>query len=128
MVITANTTIQLKGPMLDGSGDRALNTAIDLAARRLMDDALQEVEQETTVFKAPTGVYKSLLHIVVSPPWFRVVPGRLPYVAWLEGTSRRNQTTRFKGYHLFRNARRRVESYAGQRFESYLRPHLARLR
>ena len=27
------------------------------------------------------------------------------YASWIEGTSSRNRTTKFKGYHMFRNAR-----------------------
>lgn len=127
MVISASHSVQFKGPIMDGSAGRILAAGVENASRRLADDALNEVRRETGVFKHPTGVFKSLLHTVVDVPWYRVVPGRLPYVGWLEGTSRRNQTTRFKGYRLFRNARTRVESYAAERFESYLAPFLQRI-
>ena len=33
---------------------------------------------------------------------------RIVYGPWLEGVSRRNQTTRFKGYHSFRRATQAV--------------------
>ena len=32
------------------------------------------------------------------------------YASWIEGTSARNSTTRFKGYHMFRNARKELEN------------------
>lgn len=40
------------------------------------------------------------------------------YGSWLEGTSSRNQTTRFKGYHLFRRATQEV----GRRLPQILDP------
>ena len=33
---------------------------------------------------------------------------------WLEGTSKRNTSTRFKGYHTFRNAKNRLEDHVTQ--------------
>jgi hypothetical protein len=43
---------------------------------------------------------------------------------WLEGTSKRNQSTGFKGYHTFRRTRLRmrkqVTPFAQQRLEEYL--------
>lgn len=126
-MIRADVDISFKGPLVDGSGGRILAAGVENASRRLTADALDEVRRETGVFRAPRGVYKSLLHIVVDPPWFHVIPGRLPYVRWLEGTSRRNQTTRFKGYGVFRKARRRVEGFAAERFTTYLQPFLQRL-
>ena len=36
---------------------------------------------------------------------------------WLEGTSRRNQTTRFRGYGTWRQARQRTERRSGDIFE-----------
>ena len=126
-MIDASTKIEFKGPLVDGSAGRILAAGVENASRQLARDALTEVQRETSVFKRPRGVWKSLLHIVVDPPSYQVVPGRVCYNRWLEGTSRRNQTTRFKGYHLFRNARTRVEGYAAERFTRYLQPFLHRL-
>jgi len=33
----------------------------------------------------------------------------LVYASWIEGISSRNQRSRFKGYHMFENARRRMD-------------------
>lgn len=44
------------------------------------------------------------------------------YGPWLEGTSSRNQTTRFKGYHAFREA----EAETTTRIDEIVAPHVAR--
>lgn len=126
-MITASTTITVVGPAVDGTAKRILAAGMDEAARKLADDAQSEVEQQTGQFRNPTGRFRSLLHVEVAAPFYRVLPGMLPYVHWLEGTSRRNETTRFKGYHLFARARTRFESYAQARFEQYLQPALRRI-
>ena len=120
-------TVNFKGPIFDGSAQWILTQGIEEARRALADEALDAVRVETGVFKNPTGRFKSLLNIENAGFASRVVPGFLPYVRWLEGTSRRNQTTRFKGYHLFRNARMRIEARALPLFEERLRPAIARL-
>lgn len=43
---------------------------------------------------------------------WRIHDNRVVYGPWLEGVSRRNQTSRFKGYHVFRTVRQRLESEA----------------
>ena len=49
------------------------------------------------------------------------------YGPWLEGVGTRNQTTRFRGYHMFRRARTQLNSTARQRAEKHLRRHLRKL-
>jgi hypothetical protein len=128
MTISVTTTLKMTGPMFDGSAARILAEGITDAGERLMDDAKREVEQGTGQFKNPTGRYRGGIHTEITATRFKVLPGRLPYVAWLEGTSRRNQTTRFKGYGVFRDARLRFATYAHARFAQYLQPTLDRLR
>ena len=48
----------------------------------------------------------------------------LEYAAWIEGIADRNQRSRFKGYHMFENARKRIDGnqpmldkYVGQAIE-----------
>ena len=97
--------VTFRGPLFNGSAAGILRQGVDQAALKVGEEAKEEVEAETKVFRNPTGRYRSLIRIERTAGFVKVVPGRLPYVRWLEGTSRRNQTTRFKGYHVFRNAR-----------------------
>ncbi len=46
---------------------------------------------------------------------------------WLEGTSKRNRSTHFPGYHLFRITRRQLERQATRIAEERLPPYLREL-
>ena len=49
------------------------------------------------------------------------------YGPWLEGTSSRNQSTRFKGYHAFREASQQVTRKAGVLIARVLARHIGRM-
>jgi len=121
------TEVRFSGPLFDGSAEAILRHGVEQARIEFAEEAKRSVELETGVFRNPTGRYKSLIHIVQEGFTSRILPGRLPYVRWLEGTSRRNQTTRFKGYHVFRKAFQQVEARAESFFESALEPVIRRL-
>lgn len=75
------------------------------------------------VLQNPTGNYESHIMIDRSSPDLSVTDSRnVVYGPWLEGTGSRNKTTRFKGYHTFRNARQEVE----RRKTELARPVIAR--
>tara|TARA_R100000306_G_scaffold36014_1_gene36406 strand:+ start:482 stop:895 length:414 start_codon:yes stop_codon:yes gene_type:complete len=44
----------------------------------------------------------------------------LVYSSWVEGISDRNQRSRFKGYHMFENTYRRINSNASKLAEQYI--------
>jgi hypothetical protein len=46
---------------------------------------------------------------------------------WLEGTSRRNQSTAFRGYHTFRRTRLRMRTQVNALAELRMQPYLARM-
>jgi hypothetical protein len=121
------TRAEFRGPLFDGSAEWMLTHGIETARLELAQQAQDAVELEGLQFKNPSGRYMSLLHIKNESFSSRVLPGILPYVRWLEGTSRRNFTTRFKGYRLFRNAFQRVEARAKDLFEFHLRPVIDRI-
>jgi len=121
------TEVIFRGPLFDGNAEWMLTHGVEQARLELAEQVLEALHVETLVFRAPTGRYTSLLHIVNSAFQSRVLPGVLPYVRWLEGTSRRNFTTRFRGYHLFRNAHQRIEARAVDLFEFHLQPVIARI-
>ena len=43
----------------------------------------------------------------------------LVYAAWIEGIGKRNPRSRFKGYHMFENARKRIEGNQSM-FDKYV--------
>lgn len=105
-----SVSIKTTGPLFDGSAKRALIHYADEIGMRLAAFATVLLKQRTIVFKNPTGTYRSKI------TWdrrgdTRVVHDQgIVYGPWLEGISRRNDTTRFKGYHLFRRSVQDVEA------------------
>lgn len=62
--------------------------------------------------KASTGNYRRNVHSVVTDLHGLITDGGVVYGPWLEGTSNRNMTTRFKGYASFRRTAQWIESLA----------------
>ncbi len=60
-------------------------------------------------FKHPTGHFESQMMMTVVSDRQRVISDPVVYGAWLEGTSRRNQSTRFKGYRIWKMTRRKMK-------------------
>ena len=84
------------------------------------------VQQFRYQASAPTGFYSASVAIDRISDG-HIVHSRAIYGAWIEGTSSRNQSTRFKGYHLFRRAAQHVESNIGKIVNPEERRLIARL-
>jgi hypothetical protein len=94
-------------------------------AHRLFEDFEEDLEEEGAEwaldhirgtfhrsFKHPTGYYESHVEIRNTATGQEVWDGGFAgpvYGPWLEGVGSRNNTTRFKGYHAFRNAAAALE-------------------
>lgn len=101
---------RVSGPLFDGTAERELAELVDdieqEGARRLADDVQNELG---VVLRDPSGYYRSkVTYDRVGSDW-RVHDQRVVYGSWLEGTSRRNRTTRFKGYSTFRRMAQRFD-------------------
>ena len=59
--------------------------------------------------RASQGHYVGNIHGRRTGLFGRVDDNKVEYGPWLEGTSSRNQTTRFKGYHLWRRTQQMIE-------------------
>jgi hypothetical protein len=101
-------TIEAKftGPLFDGRFNRMMLhlpnvLAYDVAAQASAD-LHQYMNQD---FRHPTPYYETqvLLHSPHGNVW-QIDDRGIIYGPWLEGTSLRNQATRFKGYHIWRRA------------------------
>lgn len=103
--------VHMYGPMFDGRALGAL-TGFERewryqVAERGKDMVLEELSM---VLQHPTGYYESQVRVEGRANFVDVVTdGGVIYGPWLEGTSRRNQTTRFKGYGTFRKVQERLE-------------------
>lgn len=94
-------------------------------AHRLFEEFEEDLEEEGaewalrhikrtfhTHFQQPTGYYEANVRIHNTTSGQEVWDGGYAgpvYGPWLEGVGSRNNTTRFKGYHAFRNAAAALE-------------------
>jgi hypothetical protein len=86
-------------------------------ARQIMDAS----------FRRPTPYYE--VQVTVEPRGEEMVvhDRGIVYGPWLEGVSRRNQVSRFKGYHSFRRATQALRPRAVQLARHALPPFLRRM-
>lgn len=122
--------VEVSGPLFDGRAKTVINAFMDEAKERVAQIGVDEVHARLgRVLRHPTGVYQSRV--------VRERAGRfndqvihdqgIVYGPWLEGVSRRNQRTRFKGYATFRRVRLRLRKTATPEVEKILQRYLARL-
>lgn len=113
-MLRIRTRTTYHGPLLDETTARRIfrQYADDLEEDGA-DFALDHIQDSFhRNFKHPTGYYESNVRIKNSSTGREVWDGGWAgpvYGPWLEGVGSRNNTTRFKGYHSFRNAARALE-------------------
>lgn len=97
--------MDVSGPLFDGRSEAAVDRFLETAKYDVGAQALAEVATNLDrSIRQPTPYYETQ----ITADWQgsdRVVHDRgIVYGPWLEGTSSRNRTTRFKGYASFRRA------------------------
>ena len=110
--------VKASGPLFDGTASvlvqRYTREGGEAVARWGEQEVQRVLEQ---VLRNPTGYYQSQVRVNrVSNDSFAITDGGVVYGPWLEGTSRRNAETRFKGYGTFRRVAKRVEQRADRTF------------
>lgn len=92
--------------------------ATNAQARRMIIAINDAVAQEgvnrvkarlNVVLQNPTGFYESNIQVERREVYRGVSDGGVIYGPWLEGTSSRNKTTRFKGYKTFRTVKQELD-------------------
>jgi hypothetical protein len=119
------------GPLFDGQAAAAVtdwlaSTRKDLAqqgADMLRAYPMNKTGRARGGFRAHINVVQRGLSEVIPDP---KVPG-VTWGPWLEGTSKRNSTTRFKGYHVFRKTTARLKRRARQVAEGKLDIYIGRM-
>ncbi len=116
----------VEGPLFDGRAQAAIDrfetTVVDTLASQGEDEVRANLDAS---LRNPTGVYRSHVSSEVSADQAVVHDSGVIYGPWLEGLSRRNQTSRFRGYASFRRATQRLSAEAN-RIVDRLLPELIR--
>ena len=99
-------SVQFKGPFFEAA---ARNRVLRDLERDIRDDVARESVNLVqllldAVLRHPTGYYRSRIRSDNTTTGALVSDSNVIYGPWLEGVSRRNQETRFKGYFTFRRA------------------------
>lgn len=98
-----NVAVSAKGTIFDSAKSKAVAQRFVIALNDMLaQEGVRRVKfQLGRVLKNPTGYYESRI-IVERRKVFRGITDQgVAYGTWLEGTSARNRTTQFKGYHTF---------------------------
>lgn len=120
--------VSVTGPLADGTAHDTIREWIDDAKRDVADFAVRQlraVKMDKT--GRSTGHYLASLQTTVLVYNDLLIHNPVIYGPWLEGTSKRNESTRFKGYHLWRRARQKTKAEATKIAEAKLPEYLARI-
>lgn len=123
--------VQVSGPLFDGQAEEAV-TRFGKEARQAIADRGLELLRAVPMDKTGrgTGAFSEHLKIIDKGSFLRIPSPAISGVTWgpwLEGTSKRNQSTKFRGYHPFRKARTQLDLEATGIAEKKLREFLPQM-
>ena len=132
-VFKVEISADVKGPLADGTAERALSNWSDAVAKRLGDEGVKllgDFPMHKGGHGKVRGGFKANLKVLQDGPQARI-PGPMikgvTWAPWLEGTSKRNESTRFGGYHLFRKTAQELRKRAPEIGQQELDKILPRL-
>ncbi len=107
--------IDVTGPLFDGRATKALTESTEAMSQAVAVAGQRHIRtigaSQFRYEKAPpTHFFVNHVEVDQTSDGHIVHADQVIYGPWLEGTSSRNQTTRFKGYNLFRKAKQDIEA------------------
>lgn len=112
-MLTLHTTVRVTGPLARGEGPHVMRAYLADAMAEIADAGGNMVRRDYDMHhRAPTGHARSRVSAISDPERAVIGDGGIVYGPWLEGVSRRNRTTRFRGYAHYRRTRQRLEREA----------------
>jgi hypothetical protein len=122
--MAGSVEISRHGPLFDGEIPPIIKQFQDEVERETAELGTDRVRSTLTrVLKNPTGYYRSK----VTHTDDRVHDSGVVYGPWLEGTSSRNRTTRFKGYATFRRVTQALQKEMPEIAQRVLQRHIGRM-
>jgi len=124
--------VNVSGPLFDGTVDNITQQWLDQTKKDVADLGVLTLKEQAVKFDKSgrgTGHYMSVLNTrQVSPFNDQLInDGGIVYGPWLEGTTKRNNSTRFKGYHAFRRTRTRLRKQYGEIAQRKLAEFIGRM-
>lgn len=110
--MTDTITVTVHGPIVDGRAVAVTHQMCEAATEVVAAQAYANVMTNLNASIAhPTPYYETQVTVTNRSHTERSVNDRgVIYGPWLEGTSTRNRTTRFKGYASFRRAAQKTQA------------------
>lgn len=115
--LTVTAYVAVRGPLTDGSAKDALQQWQENTAKALADEGTETLAAwPMDKTGRAHGGFQANLHpmrrdigtYTITGPMIRGVT----WAPWLEGVSKRNKSTGFGGYHLFRKTRLQLQKHA----------------
>jgi len=130
--LTVTAAVKISGPLADGTAPKVLERYAEDVTQAIADrgaELLRAFPMDKT--GRSTGGFREHLHTMRRDRNTVAIPGPMirgvVWSPWLEGTSKRNESTGFKGYHLFRKTRLQLDREAGDIAERKLQDYLPEL-
>lgn len=122
-------TVDLNGPFFDRAvREGVIRRFLDETKRAVATQGVNELHSAMRVFKHPTGSYRAHITERAARSDNRIITDQgIIYGPWLEGTSSRNRSSRFKGYRLFRKTRLRLRKKVTPIAQAKLDKYIGRL-
>src|SRR5258706_15742352 len=119
--------VVMTGPLFNGQAEVALAEYLRVMPEKIAAKGKDMVREHlNAVIMANRGVYVSRVH-VRGLGATQIISNDMVYSPWLEGVSRRNHSTRFRGYHTFRLIGQELDALAEPMAQEIRRPYLARI-
>lgn len=137
-MVTMRFNVQTTGPLFVKRPSAAVTRRLGMVFQTLVEEGEQRLDQvlrprpagvylsvnEAGKGQASQGHYRRSVNGTASPMGGVIHDGGVIYGPWLEGDSPRNMTTRFKGYHAFRQTGQWLEK---ERTGTVLKRHIEAL-
>ena len=125
--MASRVNVQVSGPLFDRQAARAVVEWMDETKRKVADLGVKELDAVTMDRTGRgTGHYQSMIQTHVLAYNDIRIDDPVVYGPWLEGYSKRNESTRFKGYHLWRRTRLRLRKTFQEVAQKLLDDHYLR--
>lgn len=117
------------GPIFDGRAELAAQQGTNAIAEAVAAEGLNLVKDDLGVVirTHPSGRYIPSVRRVRTGASDYEVGTRIVYGRWIEGTSSRNLSTRFKGYATFRRMTQQLDRRSKVIGERTIQPYIARM-
>lgn len=122
---TGTITFIVAGPMFDGRARALLEVGIKDAQEAVGEEGINRLHTQFDIsFINPTGYYASQVVTDWQKNDLSVNDSGVVYGPWLEGTSSRNLSSRFKGYASFRIVTEQLQADVTAIAQPVLEPYI----